>query len=244
MNASRLFRQFGGLCLAVIVTASAAAFEGKVDMKITGGPKDKDAAEMSYRIKGERMRMDLSDASSSSKKKKKKGDDTSGAMIVDYKKKEMIMLIPSEKMYMVHALTEPTGNSKKKSTDVEFKPTGRKETIAGVDAEEYVGKSDGKIVEVWMTKEMGKFMSQQSGGPRGKPAEGWEAFMQKENAFPLRVITRKKEGGPEESRMETTAIDRSKQDDALFVPPADYTKFEMPSMPGMGDMMKGMIPGR
>ena len=240
MNTSRLFRRLGGLCLAVIVTASAAAFEGKVDMKLTSGPKDKDAAEMSYRIKGERMRMDFSDASSS-KKKKKKGDDTSGAMIVDYKKKEMIMLIPSEKMYMVHALTEPAGSAKKKSSDGEFKATGRKETIAGVDAEEYVGKSDGKIVEVWMTKEMGKFMSQQSGGPRGKPAEGWEAFMQKENAFPLRVITRKKEGGPEESRMETTAIDRSKQDDALFAPPSDYTKFEVP---GMGDMMKQMIPGR
>jgi hypothetical protein len=41
--------------------------------------------------------------------------------------------------------------------------------------------------------------------------------------------------------METTNVDRSKQDDALFVPPADYEKF---SMPGMGDMMKGMIPGR
>jgi hypothetical protein len=244
MNTSRFFRPLGGLCLALLVTASAIAFEGKVDMKLTAGPKDKEDMEMSYRIKGERMRMEMSDVSSSSKKKKKKGDEAVGAMIMDFKKKEMIMLIPQEKMYMVQAIPEIKESTKKKTSDVEFKATGRKEKIAGVDTDEYVGKSDGKIMEVWVTKEMGRFMGQQSGGPDAKPAAGWEVFMQKENAFPLRVITRAKEGGPEESRMETTAIDRSKQADSLFTPPADYQKFAMPAMPGMGDMLKGMIPGR
>jgi len=236
MNISSLLRRVGGLCLTIGLVATASAFEGKVDMTLTSGPKDKDAMSMSYRIKGDKMRMELGDASTS--KKKKKDDDAMGAMIIDFKKKEIIMLMPSQKMYMVQPIPEQK-ESKKKSSEPDFKPTGRKEKIAGVEAEEYVGKSGGKHMEIWVTKEMGRFMSQQ-GGP-GKSVEAWEAFMQKENAFPLRVITRKKEGGPEESRMETVAIDRSSQSDSLFVPPSDYQKF---SVPGMGDIMKGMVPGR
>ncbi|ATC64037.1 hypothetical protein CMV30_08790 [Nibricoccus aquaticus] len=238
MKTSRLFRLLGGLCLAVLTAASTAfAFEGKVDMTLTNGPKDKDPMAMSYRMKGEKMRMDFGGADSSSKKKKKKND-AAGAMIMDFKKKEMTMLIDEEKMYMVRELPElKPEDTKRKKGDEEFKPTGRKEKIAGVEAEEYVGKADGRIVEVWVTKEMGRYVSQQ--GAEGKG--GWEAFMEKENMFPLRTITRKKVGGPEESRMEVTAIDRSKQDGKLFEPPSDYTKMEMPNM---GDMLKGLIPGR
>lgn len=242
MNTAHLFRRLGGFFLVVLFTATAAAFEGKVDMKVTAGPKDKDAMEMSYRIKGERMRMDFGGAESSSKKKKKKSDAT-GAVIMDFKKKEMIMMMDEEKMYMVHALPEPgADDGRKKKGDEELKATGRKEKIAGIDAEEYAGRSDGRIIEVWGTKEMGRYMSQQSSS--GKGGAGWEAFMQKENMFPLRTITRKKADGPEESRMEVVAVDRSKQADSLFAPPGDYQKMEMPSMPGMGDMLKGMIPGR
>ena len=243
MNTSSLFRRFGAFCLVAIITASASAFEGKVDMKMTSGSKGKDTQELSYRIKDERMRMEMP-ASASGKKKKKGGDEPSGAVIMDLKKKEMITLIPEEKMYMVMAIPEPKEESgKKKSGDIDFKPTGRKEKIAGIDAEEFVGKSDGKITEVWVTKELGKYILQQGAGG-SKKSSGWEAFAQKDGGFPLRVIQRSKEGGPEDFRMETTNVDRSKQDDALFAPPADYTKFTMPAMPGMGDMMKGMIPGR
>ena len=240
MKTSRLFRLLGGLCLAALTTASTAfAFEGKVDMTLTNGPKDKDPMSMSYRIKDQKMRTEFGGESSSKKKKKK--NDATGAMILDFKKKEMIMLIDEEKMYMVQPLPElkPEDTKKKKGYE-EFKPTGRKEKIAGVEASEYVGKADGRIVEVWVTKEMGRYMSQE--GAQGKG--GWEAFMDKENMFPLRTITRKKADGPEESRMEVTAIDRSKQDEKLFLPPSDYTKMEIPAMPGMGDMLKGMIPGR
>ena len=165
-------------------------------------------------------------------------------MIMDLKKKEMIMLMPEEKMYMVHPIPDLKDDGIKKSGDIDFKPTGRKEKIAGIEAEEFIGKSDGKITEVWVTKELGKYILQQGAGPGSKKSSGWEAFARKDGGFPLRVIQRSKEGGPEDFRMETTNVDRSKQDESLFVPPSDYTKFAMPSMPGMGDMMKGMIPGR
>jgi hypothetical protein len=239
MNTSHLLRRLGGFCLAVVITASAAAFEGKVDMKLTNGPKDKEGMEMSYRIKGEKMRTEFGGADSS--KKKKKNDDATGAAIMDFKKKEMIVIMDQEKMYMVQPLPElKPEDVKKKKGDEDFKPTGRKEKIAGIEAEEYVGRSGGRIIEVWVTKEMGRYMSQQGAGGKA----GWEGFMQKENMFPLRSITRKKADGPEESRMEVVAIDRSKQADSFFAPPSDYQKMEIPTVPGMGDIMKGMIPGR
>jgi hypothetical protein len=234
MNTSSLFRRLGGFCLAVLLTATATAFEGKVDMKMTSGRNGKDVQEISYRIKGERLRMEMPASSS-----KKKGEESMGAVIMDVKKKEMIMIMNEQKMYMVQAIPEPK-EMKKKASDTEFKPTGRKEKIAGIEAEEFVGNSNGKINEVWVTKELGKFMTQQ-GGPGGKQSSAWETFAQKGDMFPLRVIQRAKEGGPEEFRMETTKVDRSKQDEALFQPPAGFEKF---AMPGMGDMMKGMIPGR
>lgn len=234
MNTTSLFRRLGGFCLTVLLAATATAFEGKVDMKMISGRNGKDVQEMSYRIKGEKMRMEMPASSS-----KKKGDDSMGAVIMDLKKREMIMIMTEQKMYMVQPIPEPK-EMKKKSSDTEFKATGRKEKIAGIDAEEFVGTANGKINEVWVTKELGKFISQQ-GGPGGKQSSGWEAFAEKGNMFPLRVIQRAKAGGPEEFRMETTKVDRSKQDEALFLPPAGYEKFTMPSM---GDMMKGMIPGR
>jgi hypothetical protein len=229
-------RRLGGFCFAAFLAVSSAfAFEGKVDMKMTSGSNGKDAMEMSYRIKGDKMRIEIP-ADSSNKKKKSRGDDSLGAVIIDGTKKEMTILMTEQKMYMVRAIPEPK-EPKKKSSDVDFKATGRKEKIAGIEAEEYVGVSGGKINEVWVTKELGKFIGQQS-GPRGKQPSAWEVFAQKGDMFPLRTIQRSKADGPEEFRMEVTNVDRSKQDASLFAPPADYTKF------AMGEMMKGMIPGR
>jgi len=146
---------------------------------------------------------------------------------------------------MVHKLPESSAaQTNKKSDAPEFKPTGRKEKIAGIEAEEYVGVTDKKYTEIWVTKELGKFMMANQGGPMGgkkgsAKGSAWEAFAQQENFFPLRTIVRAKEGGPEESHMEVTLVDKGAQPDSLFQPPADYQKFEMPNM---GDMMKGMAP--
>jgi hypothetical protein len=69
--------------------------------------------------------------------------------------------------------------------------------------------------------------------------EDIDALLEQYNVY---VEHRAKAGGPEEFRMETTHVDRSKQDESLFVPPADYQKFSMGG--GMSDALKGLIPGR
>lgn len=225
-------------CILLATTATfASAFEGKVEMKTTVG---KDSTPMTYFMKGSLMRIEMKPPA-----EKRKKDDGTFAMIINMETHESIMLMDKDKMYMVHKLPEVTAEQAGKKGEVpEFKPTGRKEKIAGIEAEEYVGVSGKKRTEIWVTKELGKFMMANQGGPMGgkkgsASANSWEKFAQQENMFPLRTIQRAKEDGPEEMRMEVTLVDKSKQPDSLFQPPADYQKFEMPSM---GDMMKGMIP--
>lgn len=223
-------------CLFVAATSTmASAFEGKVEMKTTSG---KDSMPMTYYVKDTLLRVETKVQG------KRKGKQESAAMIMDTKAQEMIVLMDEDKMYMVQKIPEGTVEKVQKDNEMEFKATGRKETIAGVEAEEYVGTNKKQRVEVWVTKELGKFMTASAGGPMGGHGSKnpWEIFAQKENFFPLRSITRaNKEGAPEETRMEVTAIDKSKQPDSLFKPPADYQKFEMPSM---GDMMRGAMPGQ
>lgn len=222
------------VCILTLTTATlASAFEGKIEMKNTVG---KESMPMTYFVKGTLMRMEMK---AEGGKRKGKGEE-SVAMILDTAALEMTILMESEKMYMVQKLPRDQVEKAQKDADMEFKPTGRKEKIAGIDAEEYVGVSKKQRVEIWVTKELGKYMTANPGGPMGgkKKADAWAIFAEKENFFPLRTISRaNKEGAPEDSRMEVISVDKSAQPDSLFKPPADYQKFEMPSI---GDMMKGM----
>lgn len=235
----KIFTQLFSLasaCVLLIGSATlASAFEGKVEMKTTTG---RETMPMTCFIKGQLMRMEMKAQSG-----KRKGGEETMSVIMNTETQEMTMLMDKDKMYMVLKSPKDQIEQAQKDNAMEFKSTGRKEKIVGVEAEEYIGTSKKQYIEIWVTKELGKFMMANPGGPMGskKKADAWQAFAEKENFFPLRTITRAKEGAPEESRMEVTAIDKSKQPDSLFKPPSDYQKFEMPDM---GGMMKGMIPGR
>jgi hypothetical protein len=159
--------------------------------------------------------------------------------LTNWTAQEMYMLMAEQKMYMVVKIPESIKEKAAKSAEtMEFKPTGRKEKIAGYDAEEYVGNSEGRRTEIWVTKGMGQFMMAQQG--RRKEPSAWEKFLRQGEFFALRVVQRKNEGGPEEFHMEVQKVEKGSQPDSLFVPPADYKRFEMPSM---GGMLKGLIPG-
>jgi len=234
-----LFRLAAVCFLAAVSAPFTSAFEGKIEMKTTTGSN---TVPMTYFMKGSVMRIEMT-----APPEKRKKDDGSMTMLINMETRETTMLMEKDKMYMVNKLPEASAEkSNKKGDATEFKATGRKEKIAGIEAEEYVGISNKKITEIWVTRELGKFMTANQGGPMGGrkgSAQGsaWEKFAEQENFFPLRTIQRAKDGGPEETHMEVTLIDKSKLPDSLFQPPADYEKFEMPNM---GDMMKGMIPGR
>ena len=219
--------------LALAATASLglgapAAFHGKVDFKITSsrGPVN-----LTYFVKGDRARTEFALEGG-----------RSAAVIMNFGQHEMTMLMPEQKMYMVRPLTVPTASEGSRAAGgppPEVKRTGQYETILGHKCEKIVVKSQNETTEIWGAEDMGVFMNPAMTGPMGRPAanpsSAWEAELFQRGFFPMRVVTRDADG-KETNRMEVTAIDASPLADSLFAPPADYRKFEMPTIPGMGGM--------
>jgi hypothetical protein len=236
MKSNASYFRFASACILAVATATiSSAFEGKVEMTMTSSGS---AMPMTYFIKGTHMRIEMAVPPDKNNK-----DGSTFVSLMDLEKHEVTMLMPEEKMYMVHQISDETvEKAKNKKAETEFKATGRKEKIAGIEAEEYVGQSDKKLTEVWVTKELGEFMvaNQGKGGKKGAQNSAWAKFTEQGGFFALRVIQRAKEGAPVDFQQEVIKVEKGKQADKLFVPPDDYKKFEMPSM---GDMMKGMIPG-
>ena len=82
-------------------------------------------------------------------------------------------------------------------------------------------------------------MSMGNRGPMGgnAPRSGWEAALAENGFFPLRTVMHNK-AGKETMRMEAVSVEPQSLPDSSFVPPADFKKFEMPSIPGL----KGLNP--
>ena len=165
-------------------------------------------------------------------------------MIMDMQAREMIILMDMEgrKMFMRRPIPQPT--AEQTSQVHEGHPmsppqaTGRTETIAGYTATEYrMTGEKGEIIELWLAKGLGPFMSFTGGNPmmgggRSTPPPGWESFARDGNAFPMRVVTHGKDGG-ETMRMEVTSVDKTPLPASLFSTDG-YTEFSIPGMGGGG----------
>jgi len=223
-----------GLFLAAFacvgLTASASSFEGRVHMEITNGKK-KDKMEMEYVMKNGKLRIDPQMAERTGH------GGGMGGIILDPEAHEMIILMDMDgrKMYMRRPIPQATeqpmtkaANEHHMSPPVE---TGRTEMIAGYKATEYRTTTDkGEVVELWLAKGLGPFMSMTGGNPMGgrhqAPPPGWENFVRDGNLFPMRVVGHDK-GGAETMRMEVTRVDKSPVSDALFSTEG-YSEFQMP----------------
>jgi hypothetical protein len=219
------------LGLLAPLVASAADFEGKVTMKVTG--QRGVPPEMNFSIKKGFSRIDMN-----------VGEGQSAAMILDQAKEQMTIIMPAQKMYMIQPVPKPNeamgANSK---DDVKLEKTGEKEKILGYDCEKYLAKSKEGVTEIWLTDQLGMFMGMGGGNPMGNmggrrggsATQAWEEALRGKDSFPLRVTT-KSADGKDSFRMEATAIKKESIPDSLFVPPADYQD--------MGAMMRGMgMPG-
>jgi hypothetical protein len=208
---------------------TAASFEGKINMKMTSGKGQ--PQEIVYNVKGDKIRMEMPG---------QKGG--MGGMIMDMGKREMVMIMDEQRMYMTMAMPDAAIEAaKKKEGEVKLEKTNETEKILGHTATKYIVTSDGTTSDLWLAEGLGTFMSFNQGNPmargRGPAPQGWERALAGKELFPLRVVGKDK-GGKESFRMETTAIDKTSLPDSMFSPPAGYQKFDM------GNMMKGMIPGR
>src|SRR6187401_2177796 len=105
------------LCTAVSSYA-ASSFEGKISLAMSSGDKKGGSQAMDYSIKDKKLRMDMN------------AEGAQIATIMDMEKMEMLMLMPEQKMYMVHAIKTSVEQAAEKAgqSTAEIEVTGKTET--------------------------------------------------------------------------------------------------------------------
>jgi hypothetical protein len=227
--------RFRLLLVAALLTPAAAlgaAFEGKVNFALTTGKGQ--VQPLTYLLKGDRVRIEMS------------GQMGMGGMIVDPRKKENIVILDDQRMYLVLPMADVVADAAAaKPGEVSLEKAGAKEKILGYDAEKYVSTQNGSTTELWLAEGLGSFMSLGGGNPMlggGRPGgaaagrQEWERALAGKDLFPLRVIT-KDQSGRQTFKLEATAISKESLADTLFSPPAGYQNL------AMGGMMNGLMPG-
>jgi hypothetical protein len=208
-------------------------FEGAISMKFDSGAP---GGVMSYYIKGDRMRMEMTNEQNPAMQVVVIGEMGSG---------KMTTLMPQQKMYMT---MDMKGMADEMKDDVgeaaedrekmfgKLTETGREETIAGHKCQHWL-MGENQEVDICVAKGLGYFGMQGGGSGRLKdlifspealkqkdvPPE-WNKFLEG-GAFPLKMTV--KENG-NEMTMEATKIERKKIEDSMFTIPPDYKEFSLP----------------
>jgi hypothetical protein len=220
------------LCLSLLLITpalvAADAFVGKVSFAITSA-KGKTIT-MNQSFNGTAVRTDT--------------DAGPGGVIMDFGKKEMIILMTAQHMYMVRPMN-PSDipqdiKNKQAANNPDVEATGKTEKILGYTCNQIITKDAKSTTEIWVAEGLGMYFAmggQGGGGMFGKrgnadTAAKWEQALKGKGGFPLRVITHDA-AGKETFRLEATKIEKGGVTDADFAPPADFQKFEMPNMGGL-----------
>lgn len=228
-----ILRGWAGLGLALMFTTALAAFEGRVSLAIKSG-KEKEQV-IDYAFKDGVVRLEP------------KSDEAEGtAMIMNWAKREMLVLIPEQQMYMVMPLKSGPAGQTAAATEPEAKieKTGETALILGYVCEQYLTSDQDGVTEMWITDQLGHFSGlgagasplggMMGGGRQAAAPSGWEkALESRKGAFPLRVVGRDKRGR-ETFRLEAKKIEPGPLPAALFAAPAGFQKLSMPTMGGFG----------
>ena len=219
--------------IASISASAAGSFEGRVHMDITTSKK-KEAMSMDYSMKEGKLRMDMQAPEGHGH-----NGGGMGGIIFDIPGKQMIILMDmsGKKMFMRREIPQPKPDETGKVSAGGHKmappvATGRTEMIAGYEATEYrMTGEKGEIVEMWLAKGLGPFMSFGGGNPmmggRGAtPPAGWESFAREGGGFPMRVVTHDT-AGAETMRMEVSKVEKTSLPDSLFSTDG-YSEFSFP----------------
>lgn len=202
------------LFLAVVATTLGAQtpFEGAVSMTLAG--ESGRANDATYLMKDGKVRVEMAGP---------RGEQA--VVIFDAAAKQMLMLMPSEKMYIVQSFGAIAGMSPPGASQVTVTRTGTKETIAGYECEHVTVSDNAGSADVCVAHGLGAWQMPTAGGMRGGPpqAEAWQQALGAD-AFPLKVT----KGA--QTVMLVTRVDRKSLDASLFAAPDGYTKMDMGSM--------------
>jgi hypothetical protein len=150
-------------------------------------------------------------------------------MIFDHQRKQVISVMPQQRMYMVMPIpdTDEADPGMAKKLKESLTKTGKSETIAGYRCEHWLIKDDDDQYDACVTGDLGAYLEMQGrmGGGRN-PMSGYNVLGE-QRVFPLRMS---QVGG--RTIYEVTNIEKKPLDASLFQPPAGYRKMEMPTMGG------------
>lgn len=190
-----------------------SGFEGEITLQTTRDGKTQD---MLVKAKGDKMRFDMT-----------QGGQAASA-IFDPTQNKMFMLMDQQKAYMemdFSAPTAPQANVDAKAATAE--KTGKKETIAGIDCEDWTVKDpSGKHTETCLADGLA-FLDLD--GLKGGSQTAFAKQLKEKKQFPLKSVDFDA-AGKEISRTEATKIEKKKLDDTLFKVPDGYTKMALPGM--------------
>jgi hypothetical protein len=223
------------LSLAIMATGSlvfAGDFEGVIHMKHTFGVgEEAKISESDWLIKGDHIRMERR-----AKSGVETSDDRTSTIIFNADKKMMYVLMPERKMYVEHSSDDTFGKTAEHLKDLRYEivRTGRTDTVAGYRCEIFqnrskeTGKIRGESCAVKGLANMGAFMglNRSDAGRLSGDIPSELRQIVKEGYFLVRMVTMDDDGSAK-MRMEATGVDRKRIDSSLFVPPVDYTKFDM-----------------
>ena len=103
----------------------AAPFEGKVNFKISSGRGP--AEQIGYQVKGGKIRIEVA------------GQTELGGFILDVAKKQTLVIMDAQRMYMVMEMPDVTAQAAAaKPGEATLEKTGEKQKMLGYDAVKYV----------------------------------------------------------------------------------------------------------
>lgn len=204
----------------------AGSFQGIVSYEMTSGDK---TTNLDYYIKGHKVRLIM----------KINGKDQ--ASIVDWDAMKIYVLMDKNKMYMTTDMPNPEKISADKNG--KFSDTGETEKILGHTCEKYIYTRDNWNTETWLAKGMGYFSSSVS-GQNGSEAS-WLQLAKAKGLFPLKSITKDKDGKIK-STMTATQVQAQSLADSLFQVPQGYKSMNLPKIDmgqTLGNSVQPKIPG-
>jgi hypothetical protein len=225
---------FALILTALAPAVFAAEFEGIVQMKMTDS---RSTHTLQYQVKEGFVRTDIQISPGKA-----------SSVIMDFKNKRMIILMPGQNMYMTRPFPDSLSAPASRPANGAHVPppampqkTGETKTILGYRCTKYVSQAGGSTVEMWVTDELGNFAGLGGGaGGRGSPLEAWEKALVGRGFFPLLISGKSSSGKP--FSLEIISVDRQSLPDSVFAPPAGAREFNMGNMFGPGGVLGGQRP--
>ena len=191
-------------------------FEGMVIVKYEDPAKP--VTTLTYEIKGSKFRVNLPEETNQGKK---------GCVLFDATSKKTLLVLDDRKVFVTIDLASANvagAIMPKLDTNAKLDQGGKIETVAGYDCEEWTITTDTGKSELCVVKGVPWFSF--GSGPSGAGEPAWIGEITAGKYFPLRVITRDKDGA-QKRKMEATKIERTSVADSRLEAPPDYHEVDM-----------------